>query len=140
MTASTFNPGLDAGLYHLPTGQMAAIVATAKVKAIDVVTFNVRQIRTTRQGLQQLGKVLHLPDWYAANFDALFDCLADPDWHAGQGLLLALDGLADWPDAEDLETLLEVLAAACDARQPPASPLWVVIDTPHDGYAAFPTA
>jgi hypothetical protein len=33
-----------------------------------------------RSVLRQLGKSLHFPDWYGANFDALFDCLCDPDW------------------------------------------------------------
>ena len=140
MTARSFNTHVRAGLYHLPPAQKANIIAAASAEAIDVITLDIRKIRTTRQGLQQLGKALHLPDWYAANFDALFDCLGDPDWHAGQGLLLALDGVAHWPDADDLETLLEVLAAACDARQPPTTPLWVVIDMPHDNCAEFPSA
>ena len=140
MTARSFNTHVRAGLYHLPPAQKATVIAAASAKTIDVVTLDIRQIRTTRQGLQQLGKALHLPDWYAANFDALFDCLADPDWHAGQGLLLMPDGLAHWPDPDDLETLLEVLLSACEARQPPTTPLWVVIDMPHDNCAEFQSA
>ena len=140
MTARTFNAHVSAGLYHLQPAQKATVIAAASAEAIDVVTLDIRKIRTTRQGLQQLGKALHLPDWYAANFDALFDCLADPDWHARQGLLLALDGVAHWPDPDDLETLLEVLLSACEARQPPTTPLWVVIDMPHEDCAEFPFA
>ncbi len=139
MTASTFNARLGPGLYHLLPTQKTSVVAAARAEAIDVVTLDLREIRTNRQGLQRLGKALHLPDWYAANFDALFDCLADPDWHAGQGLLLALDGIAHWPDTDGLETLLEVLSAACEARQPPTAPLWVIIDTPHHSCAELPS-
>ena len=29
--------------------------------------------------LKQLGEALNFPDWYGANFDALHDCLTDPD-------------------------------------------------------------
>ncbi|MBU3696489.1 barstar family protein [Dechloromonas sp.] len=138
MTTRIFTAHVRAGLYHLPPAQKATVIAAASAEAIDVVTLDIRQIRTTRQGLQQLGNALDLPDWYAANFDALFDCLADPDWHADQGLLLVLEGLALWPDADDLETLLEVLAAACEARQAPTAPLWVIIDMPREDCAEFP--
>ncbi|GGF38077.1 hypothetical protein GCM10011519_09570 [Marmoricola endophyticus] len=67
--------------------------------------------------LRALGTALRFPDWYAANFDALADCLRDlPDrtvlvWH-GWSTLLAEDHQA-------FHTALDVLAErAADAVAP----------------------
>lgn len=139
MTASILDHA-EGGLFSLPAGQMATLIPVAHAKGLDVVTLDLAHARSTRQGLQQLGKALQLPDWYAANFDALFDCLADPAWQAERGLLLCLNGLARWQNPDDRETLLDVLTAICEAREESATPIWIAIDMPLPGIAEFPLA
>ncbi len=88
--------------------------------------------------LETLGQALALPDWYGGNFDALFDCLCDsPLPHR-----LRLHGLATFASAspDDFTILLDVLAAACQARAEAGQPLTILIDTPANGIADWPGA
>ncbi len=64
--------------------------------------------------LQRIGSALDFPDWYDANFDALFDCLVDAEDIA----CLAFANLQDFAarHAEDFTTLTLVLGAVCDVR------------------------
>ena len=69
---------------------------------------------TPSELLQRIGTALGFPEWYDANFDALFDCLID----AANIDCLALTGLEAFAvaQAEAFSTLHLVLAAVCDVR------------------------
>lgn len=92
----------------------------------------------TAELLQDLGSALAFPDWYGANFDALFDCLSDPDI-PGCIRLFGLDAYAHrHPD--DFAILVEVLRASCAARAEMEVPLTVCIDTTASGVTPWPGA
>ena len=82
-----------------------------------------------------IGEVLHFPDWYGANFDALNDCLTDPACLPGKGHILAIDGCEHMlaSDPVGYATLLEVFAAAIDDLRKTGVPLWVLLDKPAPG-------
>jgi len=89
--------------------------------------------------LLRLGETLDFPEWYGANFDALNDCLTDPDWQPAPGHILAIGGLATLrhDDPEGFATLIEVLLAAAEERRHAGQPFWLLIDTPARGVPAF---
>ncbi len=70
-----------------------------------------------RDILRPLGEALDFPEWYGGNLDALFDCLADPDWLEAGGCI-RLYGLASLQrhDPEGCSDLLDVFKSACAAR------------------------
>lgn len=76
--------------------------------------------------LQALGAALDFPDWYGANFDALFDCLCE----AEEIICLHLSGLRDFAARcpADYATLDLVLRAVCDVRADGDYPLLVFLD------------
>lgn len=88
-----------------------------------------------RDLLRPLGEALDFPEWYGANLDALFDCLADPDWLEGGGIIrfyglspLVQNDPAGWAD------LLDVFRSACTARDDDESgPLTILLDLAEEG-------
>ena len=83
----------------------------------------------------RLGEQLAFPDWYGSNFDALYDCLTDPEILPAGGQLILLRGLAPLqqlaPDA--CATLIDVMSDACGERRASGLPLWLLIDQPLAG-------
>lgn len=94
------------------------------------VTVDLGKCTKTAELLRQLGKALSFPDWYGANFDALFDCLSDPDVPAR----IHLHGLNTYTQRhpDDFAVLVEVLRAACEARAEAEAPLTVWLDVAAD--------
>ncbi|WP_306605431.1 dihydroneopterin triphosphate diphosphatase [Azonexus sp.] len=90
--------------------------------------------------LERIGTVLQFPDWYGANFDALMDCLSDPDWQPGSSPVILVEGLRALGEskAAQLETLLDVLRAASDSRSEEGLGLSILIDYPATGVANWP--
>jgi len=114
------------GIFHLP----------ANFPLASAVTVKLGKCQNTGDLLQCLGTALAFPDWYGANFDALFECLSDPDSPAHIHLL-GLEGFAN-RNPDDFSILLEVLRAACDARAEMEAPLIVCIDTAAADIAPWP--
>jgi hypothetical protein len=142
MTDKLLKNTAKAGVYHLPPLRRNAIEAAAKKQhfAILVAELGIHQKMETT--LRQLGSALHFPIWFGANFDALFDCLADPDWYPAKGHVIILGGIDSLriSDPDDFATLIEVLQAAVEARRELGFPLWVLLDTPARGIASLPEA
>ena len=92
--------------------------------------------------LEQIGKVLHFPEWYGANFDALHDCLTDPECLPGTGHILTISGCSSLrsSDPEGFATLLEVFKAATDDLRQAGVPLWILLDKPLPGIHSLPAA
>lgn len=128
------------GLYHLPSSRHAAIESAASHARFCVLGGDIADHASGEDVLHQLGSALKFPIWYGANFDALFDCLSDPDWQPAKGHLLLITGMARLrttsPDA--FATLIDVFQAVVEARRDQANPFWIVIDTPARGVPAFP--
>ncbi|MCA1938645.1 MAG: barstar family protein [Dechloromonas sp.] len=100
-------------------------LAGAQTPAADV-TINLEKCTKTAKLLRQLGRALSFPDWYGANFDALFDCLTDPEVPAK----IHLHGLSTYAQRhqDDFAVFVEVLRAACEARAEAEAPLTVWLD------------
>lgn len=133
------NAGLS-GVYRLPAIRKQALIAAAAGLDFVVLEASIPERCTTDDVLVSLGAALHFPIWYGANFDALFDCLTDPDWQPAKGHLLLITGLGHLRaiDPDNFATMIDVLLAAADARRQLDSPFWILIDTPARGVSAFP--
>jgi hypothetical protein len=129
------------GLYRLPPGRRPAIERSAGQHHLRLLVADLSSCRSTAAVLSQLGHALDFPDWYGANFDALFDCLTDPDWQPAAGHVLLIGGGDTFrlSDPEDFAMLLEVLRSAADSRRETGQPFWILIDTPARGVATLPT-
>lgn len=112
-------------------------LAGAQAPMADV-TVDLGKCTKTTELLRQLGKALSFPDWYGANFDALFDCLSDPDVPAR----IHLHGLNTYTQRhpDDFAVLVEVLRAACEARAEAEAPLTVWLDVAADDLPLWPGA
>lgn len=131
-----------AGVYHLPPLLRTALEAAAKKDHFPILTASIGAHQSMETTLRQLGSALHFPIWFGANFDALFDCLADPDWFPAKGHVIVLSGIdslrVSAPD--DFTTLIDVLQDAADARREIGFPLWILLDTPARGIELLPEA
>lgn len=120
------------GLYRQPTDRTVAADFDVDLGACG----------ERKQLLERLGAALDLPNWYGANFDALADCLGDPDWRDGAATVIRLRGLSSFSKRApaDYALLLDVLDAACQARSAEGAALAVIIDDAPPGLCPWPTA
>jgi RNAse (barnase) inhibitor barstar len=132
----------QAGVYYLPATRRAALAAVSEKAGLRELRLAIPKSAGAREVLQQLGAALAFPDWYGANFDALFDCLTDPDWLPATGIVLFLGGTAKLhqADPEGYATLLDVFQAAADDLRQHGTPLWLLLDAPAPGIAKLPQA
>ena len=140
-------PGLlmdaaQAGLYYLPTSQQPRLQEMATNAGLKLLTASLGNGKDSRETLRQLGKACHFPKWYGVNFDALHDCLTDPDWQAGESLVLQISGLDSLKKNDPLacSTLLEVLKSAASIRSAGKNPLWILLTSPATNVARLPVA
>lgn len=131
---------LPSGLFFADRARFPAIEKLAASRHCQVLAVDLAGAAETRAILERLGNELHFPDWYGSNFDALYDCLSDPDWQAANGHLLLLGGLSNWQSTipDDFAILIDVLLAVVETRQDSAKPFCILIDTPADGLAPLP--
>jgi RNAse (barnase) inhibitor barstar len=132
----------QAGVYYLPATRRDTLeAATARVH-LRPILINISQGTHVGALLKQLGETLNFPDWYGANFDALHDCLTDPDWMPGKGLVLFLTGTASLHkgDPRGFATLMEVFQAAAADLNQNGTPLWILFDSPATGIPVLPEA
>lgn len=135
-------PQLPSGLFFADRARFPAIEKRAESQRCQVLAVDLAGQAKTAAILEQLGSKLHFPDWYGANFDALYDCLSDPDWQPAPGHLILLGGLSNWQSIipDDFATLIDVLQAVIEARQDSPKPFCIVIDTLADSIATLPQA
>ena len=140
MNDQLFENTEESGVYYLPPAHQGSAADAAKKKGLLVLTVEIAARANKDQALEQLGAALHFPTWYGANFDALFDCLTDPDWQPGRGHVIMIKGMIELraTNPDDFATLIEVFEAATEARREAASPFWVLIDTPARGIPVLP--
>lgn len=139
MTESPLRDASRSGVYFLPVTQWQLWSSDARRLRLNVLDVLIPETCTTHALLVKLGAALHFPVWYGANFDALFDCLTDPDWQPAEGHLITISGLAalNAVAPDDCLMMIEVLQAAADARRAINSPFWVLIDIPAHGVATL---
>ena len=61
--------------------------------------------------LARIGAALEFPDWFGANWDALFDCLNDLQWLPAPGYVLVFENAGSLGETapEDFDALCEIL-------------------------------
>lgn len=123
------------GVFHLVTSRQSTIEKAARHARFCVIKVGIDTCVSTQDVLLQLGTALNFPIWYGANFDALHDCLTDPDWESAKGHVLLINGLGCLrsSDPADFATLIEVFQSAAEARRTMGTPFWVLIDAPARG-------
>lgn len=130
------------GVFHLAATQQTTIESAAKQADFCVLKADILRPSSTQDVLLQLGTALDFPSWYGANFDALYDCLTDPDWQPAKGHVLFINGITRLRAAQpvDFATLITVLQAAAEDRRKTHVPFWVLIDAPARGITTLAEA
>jgi RNAse (barnase) inhibitor barstar len=130
------------GVFHLPPARQQGIETCANKAHFCVLKTDITERASTEATLLQLGATLDFPNWYGANFDALYDCLTDPTWQPAKGHVLLINGLGHLRKTAptDFATLIEVLQAVAEARRAMNTPFWALIDTPARGIPKLPEA
>lgn len=128
------------GVYFLPAPRRPAIESVCSRLHFKTLTADIAEFSSAEKVLYQLGSALNFPIWYGANFDALFDCLTDPDWEPAKGHVLLISGISRLrtADPDDFATLIDVFHAAAEARREMQSPFWILIDAPARGVSILP--
>lgn len=142
MSAGLFADAARAGLYHLPSRHRHDLAAQAASAGQKLLSTDVGDCDNMQQALQLFGRAFGFPAWYGANFDALHDCLGDPDWHPGQGIVLEIRGLDRLRrhDPMALSTLVDVLRSAAAERSATHAALWILLGSPARGVPDLPAA
>lgn len=132
----------QAGIYYLPATRRDALMASATKARLRPAPVTIPREAHSGALLKQLGEALDFPDWYGANFDALHDCLTDPDWVPVTGLVLLLAGTANLHkgDPDGFATLIEVFEAVAGELGRHGTPFWVMLDSPATGIPTLPKA
>lgn len=130
------------GVFYLPESRSTALEAAAQKSGLELLKADVEQFDESAAVLGELGRALHFPDWYGANFDALHDCLTDPEQEGATGRILRISGLDTLRAAspENFDTLIEVFRSAAEINREAGSILWIVLDTATSGIAPLPDA
>lgn len=132
----------QATVYYLPAARREALAAAAKKARLHTALLEIPRNMKSGELLERLGKALHFPDWYGANFDALHDCLTDPDCLPAKGIVLFLVGSANLhhSDPNGLSTLIEVFKAAGSELQRNGTPFWALFDSKTGSISELPLA
>ena len=142
MSSSLFKHAAQAGLYYLPEGTRSDLRQQAVKAHRTLFSAHLENCKGIQEALVELGKACHFPIWYGANFDALNDCLSDPDWPNGKGVILKISGLETLRsgDVEAFSTLIDVLRSATISRSASKQPLWILLTTPARSVSNLPDA
>lgn len=128
-----------AGPYRVTAKRLEALAEEWLAQGFSHSVFMPAQPSSATDWLQQLGANLALPAHFGANFDALYDCLCDPE-------VLKLDKLVlELPDTQALgeagcDTLIAVLQAVADEWRARGHFFWVLFSEPGIELDALPIA
>ncbi len=142
MNEHFFSDPARAGVYYLAATRRGMADKPAWPPGFRHWHLEIARGQTTAAVLEQIGKTLRLPEWYGANFDALHDCLSDPQCLPGKGHVLSIAGSDNLRagDPDGFATLLEVFQAAADALREANIPLWILLDAKAPGIRPLPVA
>lgn len=142
MKPNPFNDAARAGLYLLPSARQRHLPGQAARAGLVLLTAEIGGCTDVPAALSKLGKDLDFPDWYGANLDALHDCLTEPDWQQGKGIVLLISGLESVrvKNPDNISTLIDVLRSAAETRSAEGLPFWILLTGNVVGITALPAA
>ena len=78
---------------------------------------------------RRIAAELEFPDWFGANWDALFDCLNDLSWLPARGYVLIIENTGDLADAapHTLQMLRDLLVESAAAWRERGLPFRAVL-------------
>lgn len=123
------------GVYFFDPMEKRAVETWANSRKLNLLHVDLAGLNNAASVLRKIGDDLAFPSWYGANFDALFDCLSDPENFPEAPCLLRIDGInvVRLAAPETFSTLIEVLDAAISALNDSGTAFWVAIDCPAHG-------
>ena len=137
MNAALFSDSQACGVYFL----MPADRANTEKAAAKLAIFQIKLagMKSKLAVLKALGSALKFPAYYGKNFDALNDCLSNPERLPTSGAVLFIDGLQtlQTKDAASFTTLLEIFQSAVESWQTNGKPFWILLDTAFPGITAL---
>lgn len=101
------------GPYRLQPKRQDEIRNAASELGFERIAFAPQNASNAESWLRELGAALQLPPHYGGNFDALYDCLCDPEAINSQRLLVEFPDTRAL-DEEQRDTLIAVLQAVSD--------------------------
>lgn len=138
--AAIFSDLAHTGVYRLPAGDLAEVIAAAETCAYVVFRIDLSRTRDKEGLLAALGQNMAFPEWFGANWDALADNLGDLGWRPAAGYLVVLEH-SDRINArghDDFTTALEIFSAAAEEWRERNTAFWCLIDMQADGIAPLP--
>jgi RNAse (barnase) inhibitor barstar len=120
---------LRAGIYSADDDYACALYHAGPNAGFNVYRIDLGQARTTEAAHDILSRALHFPEWYGANWDALFDCLTDLSWNEADGYLIILqrtDVLQQY-EPESVDKLLDLFADVIKRWQEHGTAFWVLL-------------
>lgn len=116
-----------AGPWRVSAGSAQTFIEQAEKHLFRTAQLDLSAMADREIALVEIGRALSFPEWYGANFDALYDCLTDPAWLTQPGCLLYLSGLDVLGDEVDI--LIAVLQAAADELRERGQALWCLLES-----------
>ena len=126
-----------AGVFYLPAGHAAVLRQQAESAHCVILSAVLGQAQDFQDALEKLGTAFEFPDWYGANFDALYDCLCDQECLAQAQLVLFIHDIRALGE-ESCDVLIAVLQAAADEWREQGRALWALFLTPGLDLDALP--
>lgn len=117
------------GPYRLPASRLDEVKAAAADRHWRRLEFVPTTHGDRAAWLRELGSQLAFPAHFGANFDALYDCLSDPEIVPQAALVLILPDLKALGEAGS-DTLIAVLQAVADDWRAQERRLWALFTAP----------
>ena len=128
MSASLLTNAALAGPYRVAEDRLPALLQAATELPCTCITWTITD-KDTKKCLQELGQQLGFPEHFGSNFDALYDCLCDPEIIAAGEAVIVIHQIHQW-DEEDRDTLIAVLQAVSDEWREQNRCFWALFNAP----------
>ncbi|MEU2739027.1 barstar family protein [Streptomyces sp. NPDC007095] len=111
-------------------GPLAEVFRAARAVGWQVSVLDLTGVSDKAAFMERCVRALDLPEWFGRNWDALADCLGDPDWGpASPGRVILVNGWRHYAKArpDEWETAQEVLESAAGHYEEHDATLSVVL-------------
>jgi RNAse (barnase) inhibitor barstar len=108
--------------------------ALAKEHKFSFFHLDGKQMDGKKQLFNQAATVMHLPEYFANNWDSFEECITDFEWLESAGFVIYFDHINHFQEhhSSELETFVEILIDACEYWTDEKRPMLVIM---HGGKA-----